>query len=75
MKAQNNRKGGPGSGPHRGQHIDKPRSGGNHAPVKPPGYSEQASSSNIGKPRAGVSPRDLFPERYDEDGHLKPRKT
>lgn len=65
------RKGGPGSGPHsNGSSLVKPGSSAmsNHNPMhdKPnptDRYHEQPASRNPGKPRAGVRPSDLYPER------------
>lgn len=36
------------------------------------GYREQPSSRNPGKPRSGVRPQDLYPERYPSTPALKP---
>lgn len=51
-------KGGPGSG-------RKPEMG--HE------YTERPSSVNPGRPRAGVSPRDLYPYGRNPDGTPKPK--
>lgn len=62
MTKANKPKGGVGSG----------RKPGAAKPKKPdPTYTERVSARNPGKPRAGVSPHDIFPERYNPDGTLK----
>lgn len=60
-----NEKGGPGSGPHPGHSAATARDHNPMASVGKPnnGYSERPASHNAGKPRSGVRPADLYPER------------
>lgn len=69
------RKGGPGSGPRPGQshphaghasHSDEDAPGASTNTIRKPsadGYHERPSSRNPGRPRSGVRPSDLYPER------------
>lgn len=72
---KNWRKGGPGSGPHPGHGTATPQKpSGEHSASsnniqKPSSYAEQSSSRNPGKPRSGVRPSDLYPERGKPKKH------